>query len=324
MQPERVGEPRRLRPVLAPGGLSGDAKSHVPMLAWPTGYAAGQTLAPDDIRARLEPARGPVFWEGDLTAAAAAAEKTAVQDLAHMTLGIIVVAGFLDGLNPCAFATAVFLVGYLLYLGRGKRDIALLGGSFCLGVFLSYFLIGLGMSQLLRWLTTWSWVKTVLYAAMGAFGLVLGILHARDAVRFRATHTTQAMAMGLSLETTRKIHEIVRRYTGSRFLVPAGLLLGLLISSLELACTGQIYLPTLVLINRSGVTSRSLAGLLLYNVAFILPLLLVTVLAATGVSAKVLAEKARQNVVGTKIAMAILFFLLGGLMLGLAIHDWIA
>lgn len=297
---------------------AGDAKLQVPLLVWEDGWSKDKMLLPDEIRGRLRPTTGMPFWKGDLSAEVAATAAGVRADFNKFTIGVIVLAGLLDGINPCAFATVIFLVGYLLYLGRGGGTVAWLGGSFCCGVFLTYFLLGIGLSQVINWLTGHAWVKIGVYSAMGAGGLILGVLHARDAWRFRRSGCARDMEMGLSLATTRKIHGYVRQFTGTRYLVPAGLALGFLISSLELVCTGQIYLPTLVLMNRLGTTSKTLLALLAYNVAFILPLVLVTVLAAAGVSTQSLAGWARSHVVSSKAAMSVLFFLLGALMLAMA------
>ena len=301
--------------------LSGETQAYAPMLVWSDGYTTDFKLDVSAIRKVLKPSAMPPFWLQTAPELAATEQKVHVE-FQKMTAGLIAVAGFLDGINPCAFATAVFLISYLVYLGRGRRDVFILGASFCTGVFLSYFLIGLGLFHIVRQLTEYPWIKMTVYGSMALLGFVLGVLHTRDAIRYRRRGSAQDMQMGLSLETTRKIHQYVRKFTGSRFLVPAGLLLGLIISSLELACTGQIYLPTLVLINRLGVTSKSLLALLLYNVAFIFPLLLVTVLAASGVSAKVLAEKARQNIFATKLAMAGLFFVISLVMLAMILGNY--
>ena len=297
---------------------AGDAKLQVPLLVWEEGWSKDKMLLPDDIRGRLRPTTGVPFWKSDLSADLAATTAGVRAEFNKFTIGVIVVAGLLDGINPCAFATVIFLVGYLLYLGRGGSTVVWLGGSFCFGVFLTYFLLGIGLSQVINWLTGHAWVKVGVYSVMGAGGLMLGVLHARDAWRFRRSGCARDMEMGLSLATTRKIHGYVRQFTGTRYLVPAGLALGFLISSLELVCTGQIYLPTLVLMNRLGTTSKTLLALLAYNVAFILPLVLVTVLAAAGVSTQSLAGWARNHVVSSKAAMSVLFFLLGALMLAMA------
>jgi cytochrome c biogenesis protein CcdA len=97
--------------------------------------------------------------------------------------------------------------------------------------------------------------------------------------------------------------------------IPAALLLGLVVSSLELVCTGQIYLPVIVALNASGFNLKAFLWLLLYNLAFIAPLVAVTLLAYCGVGVNAIAKWARNNVFATKIAMSLLFVLIAALML---------
>ena len=54
-------------------------------------------------------------------------------------------AGLLDGLNPCAFATIVFMVNLLLLLGHSRRRILEVGLTYSAAVFVTYLLIGLGL-----------------------------------------------------------------------------------------------------------------------------------------------------------------------------------
>jgi cytochrome c biogenesis protein CcdA len=297
---------------------STSGRLRVPLLAWDSGWTDTPPAAAD-LAARIPPADAPPFWEvregeGD-------AASTRDRLLSGLTWPLILAGGLIDGINPCAFATAVFLVGYLLYLGKGRRTVLTLGLSFCAGVFATYLAIGLGLRHLLEWAGAVFWLKSGLYLLMGGAGLVLAVLHLRDARRFARSGRARDMAVGLSEETTRTIHAQVRRYTGVRFLAAGGFLLGAVVSALELVCTGQIYLPTLILINRIEVTAHSLLALLLYNVLFVLPLVGVTLLAAAGLSGKRLAELARRHVAATKIAMAALFLALAAVMLALAARD---
>jgi cytochrome c biogenesis protein CcdA len=287
---------------------------------WLAGRPGPQTppLLPDGLAEKLRPSDESPFWECFTEAEKRTALARNRSFLDRLDWGAILAAGLIDGINPCAFATAIFLVGYLLYLGRGKRDVFRLGASFCLGVFATYFLLGLGLSKLADLLGRLEWLKAAVYLAIGAGALLLAGLHLRDAWRFRRSGLARDMHMGLSQATTRKIHGYIRTYVGNRSLLLAGLALGVLVSSLELVCTGQIYLPALMVMNRTGMTGRSLLLLMAYNLAFILPLVLVTVLAAHGVSGKALAEFARRNVVRTKLLMAALFLLLAAAMVWLA------
>ncbi len=281
---------------------------------------AAPPLLPEGLAAKLRPSDEPPFWECFTAADKRTALARSRAFLDRLEWGAILAAGLIDGINPCAFATAIFLVGYLLYLGRGKRDVFRLGASFCLGVFATYFLLGLGLSKLADLLGRLDSLKAVVYLAVGAGALLLAGLHLRDAWRFHRSGHARDMQMGLSQETTRRIHAYIRKYVGTRSLLLGGLALGVLVSSLELVCTGQIYLPALMVMNRTGMTGRSLLLLLAYNLAFILPLVLVTALAAQGVSGKALAEFARRNVTRTKLLMAALFLMLAGAMLWLALR----
>ena len=67
----------------------------------------------------------------------------------------------------------------------------------------------------------------------------------------------------------------------SKAAIPAAFAVGFLIGVVELACTGQIYLPTLTyMITSNNETVRSITLLILYNIMFVLPLIIITVIAA--------------------------------------------
>src|SRR5207249_10818350 len=55
----------------------------------------------------------------------------------------VLVAGLVDSINPCAIASLIFFLSYLTLGGRKPRDLLWIGGLFTLGVFATYFLIGL-------------------------------------------------------------------------------------------------------------------------------------------------------------------------------------
>ena len=57
----------------------------------------------------------------------------------------MLIAGFIDGLNPCAFATIVFLVSYLSFLGKKSKEILIYGIIFTFGVFIAYIIAGVGL-----------------------------------------------------------------------------------------------------------------------------------------------------------------------------------
>ena len=67
-----------------------------------------------------------------------------------MSVVAVAAAGLLDGVNPCAFTTLIFLLASLALAGRGRREVLAIGAFFSLAVFLTYLAIGLGFFAALR------------------------------------------------------------------------------------------------------------------------------------------------------------------------------
>ena len=296
------------------------AENLAPLVAWSDGYVSGRLATSEELAAVLErqseDGKEP-FWFGEMTAAESAGLAKRNQNfLENATFWTSVVGGALDGINPCAFATAIFLISYLIYLKKGRRFVLAVGLCFCLGVFLAYLLFGIGLSFLVDFLNRFSIVKKILYGVFALAGFVLAILHLRDALRFSKSGNAADMDMGLNVQTHRKIHDKIHTWgklTGA-LAIPAAVVLGCVVSSMEFVCTGQIYLPMLVAINASGFNFHAFLLLLVYNLVFIVPLVAVTVLAYFGVGAQALAKWARNHVLLTKVLMAALFLALAGLM----------
>lgn len=220
----------------------------------------------------------------------------------------IVFAGFIDGLNPCAFATIVFFVSYLHISGRKGREIILTGTSFTLGVFLAYLVVGLGFFRVLDLVkNTISLAGKIVYALTGAFCLTLGILNLRDYVNIRRGSPAD-MALKLPEPLRNRINATIRQGSkASRYYISA-FLSGVIISVLELACTGQIYLPTIIYMTSvAGLRAKAVPALILYNLLFILPLIVVFMLAYYGTESKVFTRFLKDNAAPVKLGMAFLF-----------------
>jgi hypothetical protein len=56
----------------------------------------------------------------------------------------ITLAGLVDGINPCAIATMIFLISFLAVQKRRRAEVLLIGMTFTASVFLTYLLLGVG------------------------------------------------------------------------------------------------------------------------------------------------------------------------------------
>jgi cytochrome c biogenesis protein CcdA len=104
------------------------------------------------------------------------------------------------------------------------------------------------------------------------------------------------------------IHRVIRYQVRQAWMVMAAFAAGLVVSVLELACTGQVYLPTIYYILQQDPTAvRANAYLLIYNLAFIVPLCVVFGLAYSGVRSERVALWLEKHAALVKFATAALF-----------------
>ena len=79
----------------------------------------------------------------------------------ELTLPAILVGAAADSINPCAFAVLTFLIVYLLAV-KDKKQMLKIGLIFIFVVFLVYFISGLGILQLAKYITITSWIIKII------------------------------------------------------------------------------------------------------------------------------------------------------------------
>ncbi|MEW5803564.1 MAG: hypothetical protein AB1847_15835 [bacterium] len=218
--------------------------------------------------------------------------------------------GLLDGINPCAFATIVFLISWLAFIGKKDKDLIWVGGSFTLAVFLTYLFIGLGMFQFLKRLSAVKGVRIVVFMAMALVTFIFGVLSIRDYFKVKQGKTKE-VALQLPKFLKKRIHQVIKEKTNVKGIALAAFIMGVTVSMLELACTGQVYLPTIIAV--TAIPSLKLHAtlyLILYNLAFVLPLIVVFLVTYKGASSKQLAGIMDQHMATTKLLTGMFFFLM--------------
>jgi hypothetical protein len=96
---------------------------------------------------------------------------------------------------------------------------------------------------------------------------------------------------------------------GGPGLAVIGFVLGAAVTALESVCTGQVYVPTLVLVAKAGGSEAGTAWkyLLLYNAMFMVPLVAVFLLTYFGLTTQTFISWSKRNVVPSKILLGLLF-----------------
>ncbi len=221
-----------------------------------------------------------------------------------------IAAGLLDGINPCAFSTMLFFLSFIALHRRDRRSLAWVGLSFILAVFVAYFLIGLGLLGALRRFLSEKGFSLYIDVIVSALAALFAALNVRDAViagRGRSSESLLQMPHAMK----RINHSIIRYFNQLPLYILGAALSGFLVSVIELACTGQIYLPTIAYMNQSVRSSKSITLLLMYNIAFIVPLGLVFALYFFGLRHDKIRQWYGAHLVLVRAFSALLFVALG-------------
>jgi len=239
--------------------------------------------------------------------------------------GAVVFAGVSDGINPCAFTVIVFFISFLALQGYRKKELFLIGLVFILAVFLTYLGIGLGIFNFFYSFAGFWVITHLLNIIIGILSIILGVFAIYDFIELKRTGSTERLILQLPKPIKERIHKVVgffyrrnQREKEEKLKPALGRLLfsalvsGFLVSLLEAVCTGQVYLPTIsFVLKTTSLKLEALRYLLLYNFMFILPLVVIFILALLGISSQQFSAFLKRHLGQIKILMAILFFALG-------------
>ncbi len=280
-----------------------------------TDVLLGEQVNARDLEAMLQPylaGGSQAYWSSQTDVAAA--EENILERFRSFGALTVVAAGLIDGLNPCAFATIVFFISYLSFAGRKGREILAVGAMFALGVFLTYLGVGVGFLKALAALPFLPAISRYLYGLTALLCLVLAVGSLYDWYQVRRGRPDE-MKLKLPTSLRRRINRVIREGANVQAVAGVAFVTGVVISLIELACTGQVYLPTIIFVlGVPALRVRALLYLLLYNVLFVLPLVAVFLLAYWGTSSERLGRFINQRTGAIKLATAGLFVLLGAWM----------
>ncbi|MDY6964763.1 MAG: cytochrome c biogenesis protein CcdA [Halobacteriota archaeon] len=184
-------------------------------------------------------------------------------DKIDITLSLVIGTALADGVNPCTFAVLMLLLSYLLSM-KSKKEVLSIGLSFTASVFATYLLVGLGIIEYMLFSDAFDLIRgIVIIVAISA-----GVINIRDFWLNKATLAIPSIAMG----TISRL--------GRNAAVPNAIVLGFFATLVELPCTGGIYLPILTMLAKTP--SRAISYLLIYNLFYVLPLLVIIAITYKG------------------------------------------
>lgn len=168
-----------------------------------------------------------------------------------VTFSLITINGLIDSINPCAIGVLAASVAILFSLGNYRAHILRFGFFYILATYVTYLLIGLGILKAVHLFNIhnfFGWASAIALIFMGFWHL-------------------------------RKSACIIPKKTPKEATILAGITFGFLVGICEFPCSGGIYLATVGLIGIEETFWSGLLYLLWYNLMFVLPLIILFIVA---------------------------------------------
>jgi cytochrome c-type biogenesis protein len=194
--------------------------------------------------------------------------------LPKITLPTVIVAAAVDGINPCAFTVLLlFITAMLATMQAGEQSLQAirtrmmsLGGIYIAAVFLTYLGLGVGLLKALDFFT-----RQHLPARFGALAAILfGLWMLKDFF---------LPDVGWRLQAPGQIGTVARQMA-KKATVPALIIGGFLIGLCTVPCSGAVYLGVLSLLALQPSALLGYGYLVLYNLIFVLPLVVILIAAS--------------------------------------------
>ncbi len=204
-------------------------------------------------------------------------------------LPLIAVAAALDSVNPCAFSILFLTIVFLFSIKKDRKYVLKVAGAYIAGIFATYVLIGVGVLQVLSFFNVPNGL-----AKFGAIALlVFSVLSILDDY---VPNFPVKMAIPDFIKTS-----LAARI--ERASIPSAVALGVLVGMFEFPCTGGPYLFILSLLHDNATVLAGFGYLVVYNLIFVLPLVLVLLASTSRVVAERVDRLRRHGTRRTRLAV---------------------
>lgn len=222
------------------------------------------------------------------------------------TIGLVLTTAAIDSINPCAVGVLILMVSVILGQGGGTRKLLLNGGAYIFAIFATYLLAGLGLVY--AFTTIPIVVAQYLSLAVGALVIAAGLLEIKDFFWY---------GKGPSLQIPKYFANKIHEYSTKKTSLLGVMLLGAFVAAVELPCTGAPYLAIITIL-RIDFNLAAFALMVLYNLIFILPLIIILIMVAGGTKINVVSKWKEESKGTMRLMMGLLLTALGWILILIA------
>ncbi len=221
------------------------------------------------------------------------------------TLITVITAAAIDAINPCAIGVLILMISVILASGGSRRRLVFLGMLYIGAIFTVYLAAGLGLVYYFQKIPL---VLTLYLSIIVGFLIIIaGLIEVKDYFWYG-----RWFSLAIPSSVVKKIHLYAQEAT-----VPGVLFLGVFVSAVELPCTGAPYLAIITILAQSFDFNAFLM-LVIYNIIFVFPLIIMLFLVAGGMEIQGLKKWKQEGRGVMRLSIGLLLIVLGWLLILIA------
>jgi len=210
---------------------------------------------------------------------------------------LVATTGFLDGIHPCAIAILIFFIAFLLSFQRTFKNVFVLGLVYIFVIYLTYLAVGVGLFSGIVFFG-----QPHFFAKLGSWLLIfLGAVHLKEYL-----FPQLPIHLRMPKFSGEKVRKLLTKAT-----LPGIIVAAFLVGLCSIPCSGGIYAAVTALLASKTTYFTGFLYLLLYNLMFVMPLIILLILSTNPITLAKLAQWRQRNERAEKLVMGILMIALG-------------
>lgn len=297
-------------------GVASD-KQQVPIVFFSGGYLSGAKAVTQELEQKWKDDELTGFnLENILSDDASWKEENKDQASFKTYIGLAA-AGFINGVNPCGASMLLMLLAAIAMSGRSviKTGCAYLAGKFtaycAMGMGLYKLFMAIGQDIFLSISNVFTWIFAAVF-------FILAILYLIDFVNVKRKQYGK-IRMQLPTALRKWNHERIEKASkiNAKWMIPAAVVLGIMISAGEFFCTGQVYLAAILYMMKmqQEMKLQTNAAFIIYVMAMCIPSFLIVLVIEKTKNVIHMSNKTLEWLPAIKLVTAIVFFIFAVFML---------
>ena len=292
-------------------------KQQVPIVFFSGGYLSGAKAVTQGLEQKWKDDELTGFNLENILSDDVSGQEENKDQASFKTYIGLAAAGFINGVNPCGASMLLMLLAAIAMSGR---SVIKTGCAYLAGKFAAYCAMGMGLYKLFMAIgqDIFFNISNVLTWIFAAVFFILAILYLIDFVNVKRKQYGK-IRMQLPTALRKWNHERIEKASkiNAKWMIPAAVVLGIVISAGEFFCTGQVYLAAILYMMKmqQEMKLQTNAAFIVYVTAMCIPSFLIVLVIEKTKNVIRMSNKTLEWLPAIKLVTAIVFFIFAVFML---------